>query len=41
MVGYSVDQPNQLARTVLTFMVKPLMGGKAFLFAFCASLSSQ
>lgn len=27
-VGYSVDSPGNVARTVLTFMVKPIFSGK-------------
>ena len=34
MVGHAIDSPDKLAKTVLTFMVKPLMGGKAFVFRF-------
>ena len=34
MIGYSVDRPNELAITVLAFMLKPMMGGKGFILRF-------
>lgn len=30
VIGYSVDKPSMPARTVLTFLVDPLMGGESF-----------
>ena len=29
LIGYSEDEPSRPARTVLTFMIRPLMGGKS------------
>ena len=31
IVGYSDDEPHKLARTILVLMVRPLMGGCAFI----------
>ena len=34
VVGYSVDFPEKLARTVLAFMLKPIFGGKSLIVRF-------
>lgn len=31
VIGYAVDNPDKLARTILAIMAKPLMGGKPFI----------